>query len=273
MTGNGCGEGGTGNSTVSFGWLDAAPDGDPSSAATAASSTSFVLGRPGASRWSRPSMTTIESRPIRSRPSHLIAPPSPPQRIGDDILLAWNGSTEQARTTALAMPLLKKASRVVVLDGTGWNGGLGRPAKSLPAILIATVCRQSRSLSSLRAAARGEAILAYAASLQCDLLIKGAYTQSRLRQMIFGGATRHNPCQCVLAFPDGALIERLLRLSAVAHGLDGSRRGTSRRGPASATGDRFRIAPVARLCFTHILGRHRLHNHVPALRVVESPVG
>src|SRR5262249_24581998 len=37
----------------------------------------------------------------------------------------------------------------------------------------------------------GEAILAHAASLQCDLLIKGAYTQSRLPQMIFGGATRH----------------------------------------------------------------------------------
>ena len=25
----------------------------------------------------------------------------------------------------------------------------------------------------------------------CDLLVKGAYTQSRLRQMMFGGATRH----------------------------------------------------------------------------------
>jgi nucleotide-binding universal stress UspA family protein len=37
----------------------------------------------------------------------------------------------------------------------------------------------------------GEAILATAQSLGCDLLIKGAYTQSRLRQMIFGGATRH----------------------------------------------------------------------------------
>lgn len=37
----------------------------------------------------------------------------------------------------------------------------------------------------------GEAILATAASQGCDLLIKGAYTQSRLRQMIFGGATRH----------------------------------------------------------------------------------
>jgi nucleotide-binding universal stress UspA family protein len=37
----------------------------------------------------------------------------------------------------------------------------------------------------------GEAILAAAQSLDCDLLIKGAYTQSRLRQTIFGGATQH----------------------------------------------------------------------------------
>ncbi len=37
----------------------------------------------------------------------------------------------------------------------------------------------------------GEAILAHAAALGSDLVIKGAYTQSRLRQMIFGGATRH----------------------------------------------------------------------------------
>jgi nucleotide-binding universal stress UspA family protein len=37
----------------------------------------------------------------------------------------------------------------------------------------------------------GETILAEARSLGCDLLIKGAYTQSRLRQMIFGGATQH----------------------------------------------------------------------------------
>jgi len=35
----------------------------------------------------------------------------------------------------------------------------------------------------------GAAILETAQSLGCDLLIKGAYTQSRLRQMIFGAAT------------------------------------------------------------------------------------
>ena len=37
----------------------------------------------------------------------------------------------------------------------------------------------------------GAVILETAQSLGCDLLIKGAYTQSRLRQMIFGGATQH----------------------------------------------------------------------------------
>jgi nucleotide-binding universal stress UspA family protein len=37
----------------------------------------------------------------------------------------------------------------------------------------------------------GEAVLHYAAARGCDLLVKGAYTKSRLRQLIFGDATRH----------------------------------------------------------------------------------
>jgi nucleotide-binding universal stress UspA family protein len=37
----------------------------------------------------------------------------------------------------------------------------------------------------------GETILEQTRQLGGDLLIKGAYTQSRLRQMILGGATSH----------------------------------------------------------------------------------
>ena len=37
----------------------------------------------------------------------------------------------------------------------------------------------------------GEAILAHAEEFNADLIVKGAFTQSRLRQMIFGGATSH----------------------------------------------------------------------------------
>ena len=37
----------------------------------------------------------------------------------------------------------------------------------------------------------GEAVLRACKAEGCDLLVKGAYTQSRLRQMIFGGTTSH----------------------------------------------------------------------------------
>jgi nucleotide-binding universal stress UspA family protein len=178
------------NSALSFGWLDAAPDGDPFVGSYGRVFDVIVLGRPGPSRWSRPSMTTIEAGLFDSGRPVLIAPPSPPQRIGDNILIAWNGSTEQARTTALAMPLLKQATQVVVLTVQGGTvpGPSGEElARYLDRNGVAsepiTVQPGSRST--------GEAILAQAAALQSDLLIKGAYTQSRLRQMIFGGATRH----------------------------------------------------------------------------------
>jgi nucleotide-binding universal stress UspA family protein len=37
----------------------------------------------------------------------------------------------------------------------------------------------------------GDALMQEATKLGADLIIKGAYTQSRLRHMIFGGATSH----------------------------------------------------------------------------------
>ncbi|HEY8873231.1 MAG TPA: universal stress protein, partial [Stellaceae bacterium] len=38
---------------------------------------------------------------------------------------------------------------------------------------------------------QGESFLKEAMAAGADLMLKGAYTRSRLRQMIFGGATRH----------------------------------------------------------------------------------
>jgi nucleotide-binding universal stress UspA family protein len=178
------------DTSLSFGWLDGAPDGDAFVGSYGRVFDVIVLGRPGAGRGSRPSMGTIEAALFEAGRPILIAPPSPPQRIGDNILIAWNCSTEQATTTALAMPLLQRASRVVVLTVQGGTvpGPTGEQLASylqrngVPSEPL-TVTTQGRST--------GETILAHAASLNCDLLIKGAYTQSRLRQMIFGGATRH----------------------------------------------------------------------------------
>jgi nucleotide-binding universal stress UspA family protein len=178
------------NGGLSFGWLDSAPDGDPFVGSYGRVFDLIVLGRPGASRWSRPSLTTIEAGLFESGRPVLIAPPSPPQRMGETILIAWNGSTEQARTTAFAMPLLKRANQVIVLTVQGGTVP-GPTGEELARYLARNGVPSEPVTVSPEGRSTGEAILAQAAARQCDLLIKGAYTQSRLRQMIFGGATRH----------------------------------------------------------------------------------
>src|SRR5258708_9641680 len=64
-------------------------------------------------------MTTLEAGLFESGRPVLIAPRSPQPQMGTNVLIAWNCSTEQARTTAFALPILKRASRVVVLTVEG----------------------------------------------------------------------------------------------------------------------------------------------------------
>jgi len=121
----------------------------------------------------------------------LLSPPSPPRQIATNVLIAWNCSTEQARAIALAMPLLQKADRVTVLTVTGGTAVPGPSAEQLIRYLQRNGIVAEPMRVELDGRSTGKAILATAQSLGCDLLIKGAYTQSRLRQMIFGGATQH----------------------------------------------------------------------------------
>jgi len=133
----------------------------------------------------------IESGLFESGRPILLSPPSPSRQIATNVLIAWNCSTEQARATALSMPLLQKADRVTVLTVIGGTGVPGPSAEQLIRYLQRNAITAELLTVELNSRNTGEAILATAQSLGCDLLIKGAYTQSRLRQMIFGGATQH----------------------------------------------------------------------------------
>ncbi len=179
------------DASLSFGWLDEAPDGDAFVGNYGRVFDVIVLGKPGAGRGGRPSMATIEAALFEAGRPVLIAPPLPPQQIGKNILIAWNCSTEQARATASAMPLLQQADRVTVLTVVGGTAVPGPSAEQLIRYLQRNEVSPESLTVELNGRSTGEAILATANSLACDLLIKGAYTQSRLRQMIFGGATRH----------------------------------------------------------------------------------
>ena len=136
-------------------------------------------------------MTTLEAGLFESGRPVLIAPPGPRPQMGTNVLIAWNCSTEQARATPFAMPILKQASRVIVLTVEGGAAVPGPTGQQLCRYLQLNGVPAKPLTVGLDGRVTGEAILAHAKALGCDLLIKGAYTQSRLRQMIFGGTTRY----------------------------------------------------------------------------------
>lgn len=148
-----------------------------------------VVGRPdGANGHTR--LSTVEAALFETGRPVLIAPPEAPRSIGSTVVIAWNRSTETARAVLGAMPLLMQARRIIVLELEDW----GVPGPSAVELV------RSLRLNGLPAEALtvpdpsskpGETILSEAEALGCDLLVKGAYTQSRLRQMFFGGATSH----------------------------------------------------------------------------------
>ncbi|NKB57751.1 MAG: universal stress protein [Alphaproteobacteria bacterium] len=148
-----------------------------------------VVGRPvhGATT---PTMHTLEAALFETGRPILIAPPKALPTLGETAVIAWNGSTETARTIAFAMPFLKRAAKVVVstVEDAMVPGPTGADvarhlARNGINATAADCVAGKRSL--------GEAMLEEAATHGADLIVKGAYTHSRLRQMIFGGATSH----------------------------------------------------------------------------------
>ena len=146
-----------------------------------------VLPRPGP-KGGR--VTAFEAALFDSGRPVLMAPPVAPATIGDSILIHWNRSTETARAIALAMPLLVKAKRVQFLFVEG-NSVSGPSARDAAGHLLAHGINATEKSVDAKGRNAGEVILAEAKAYGADLLLKGAYTQSRLRQMIFGGATSH----------------------------------------------------------------------------------
>lgn len=124
----------------------------------------------------------------------LIAPPGwKGTSVGKRVVVAWDASREATRALSEADDLLEFAEAVTVVtvdakpkmfghgDQPGANiaGHLSR--RGLPAE-VRNVDSMGRSASL--------AILEEAKSLNADLIVMGGYAHSRLRELVFGGATR-----------------------------------------------------------------------------------
>jgi nucleotide-binding universal stress UspA family protein len=179
--------------TYSFGWPRAEAADDSLIGSLGRVFDLIALGRPGPAA-ENPRMEPLEAALFESGRPVLIVPTAVPKTIGTNVMVSWNRSTEQAHTNTFALPLLKLAEKVTVLtvEGGEAQGPSGEAAarhlrqNGVKATAL-TVKRGDRA----SAEDTGAIMLEHAAKLGCDLLVKSAYTQSRLRQMIFGGATRH----------------------------------------------------------------------------------
>ena len=110
--------------------------------------------------------------------------------IGKKVVISWNCTTESSRAVFAALPILKQASDVTILtvEKVITDGPSGEQVSELLAshgidAKPVTISGDEKKI--------GDSILDFSQSVDADLIVKGAYTQSRLREIIFGGATRH----------------------------------------------------------------------------------
>jgi nucleotide-binding universal stress UspA family protein len=120
----------------------------------------------------------------------LIAPPQAPEHVGRRICMAWNGTAESASAVSAVLPWLERAEAVRILAADEYQRR-GPAAPDLAAYLalhdihaeVATFRPIDREV--------GAGLLKAAHEFGADLLAMGAYSHSRLRQLLLGGVTRH----------------------------------------------------------------------------------
>jgi nucleotide-binding universal stress UspA family protein len=120
----------------------------------------------------------------------VFVPQDCPIRVDGCAGLVWNGSDETARTLKFALPLFRRAERVVIIADEKGQFAFPSGQQILQELCLEGVKADLRLLPE-GSVPHGKPILSAAEDEGCDLLVKGAYTQSRIRQIIFGGATQY----------------------------------------------------------------------------------
>lgn len=120
----------------------------------------------------------------------MMIPAQCPSEIGRRIVIAWNGSAESTRSVAAALPLLERAESVRIL-------GIGEPDPDRPGLeALATYLARHGIESEAEQIETGEdgagaTLMSALVKRQADLLVMGAFSHSRWREMVLGGVTRH----------------------------------------------------------------------------------
>ena len=107
----------------------------------------------------------------------------------ETIAIAWKPTRETARAVAAALPFLTQAKRVVIISVSESGSVSAKDSERLATTLrrhqhsVETVFLEPDSLDI------SEALLQHAYRIGADLMVMGAYSRPRLREIILGGVT------------------------------------------------------------------------------------
>lgn len=105
--------------------------------------------------------------------------------------IAWDGSPQSGRAVKAALPLLKMASEILILQCvTGLDRGVADPDIDVLNAYLRLHGVGEGGAVLVEGEDEGAALIGAAESRTAGLLVAGAWGHSRLRQAIFGGATR-----------------------------------------------------------------------------------
>jgi nucleotide-binding universal stress UspA family protein len=117
----------------------------------------------------------------------IMAPGKTKPGFGSKIAIAWDGAREGAVATTAALPLLKRASEVVIITARE-DADVAEPS-SLARYLAAHGIKAKTWAYSPGSESIADGLLDQAEHARADCLVMGAYGHSRLRERILGGAT------------------------------------------------------------------------------------
>lgn len=112
--------------------------------------------------------------------------------IGENCVIAWDGSREAARAVTDAIPLLKlsKLVQVLIINPEKQGDAHGEEPGADIALYLARHGIKIEVATRFGAHSTGSTILTACKELRADLLVMGGYGHSRFREMIMGGTTR-----------------------------------------------------------------------------------
>jgi nucleotide-binding universal stress UspA family protein len=138
----------------------------------------------------RVGINTLEEALFATGKPVLLVPRSSPTKLAEHVAIAWNNSAAVSRTVSMALPILRAAKKVTVICACHGDGE-EFSVKTFAEYLRWHGLKPKVEVISTRARHTGAKLMAAAIDAGADMLVVGAYSHNRHKEILLGGVTQH----------------------------------------------------------------------------------